>query len=80
MIKRADKGIAIICDICGDKVIKKLTGRELLKMNAKLPDGWTLWLGKIYCKKYECQGKIGATQRRMDNSRKISQDNWTGTR
>jgi len=40
MIKREKSDVAIICDFCGDKVIKKITGLDVLRMNAKLPEGW----------------------------------------
>lgn len=80
MFRRDKDGIAIICDNCGNKIVKNITGLELLKMNAKLPDGWRLIGNKIYCSDEKCQKKIVSMKKAKENSRKISQDNWTGTR
>jgi hypothetical protein len=80
MIKRDGKNIVIVCDNCDAKITKKLSGLEILKMNAKLPDKWCFFNDKLFCSSSKCQNEIKQIIKRKNNSRKLSQQNWTNTR
>ena len=74
MIKRENGKILIKCDNCDNKVLKKITGKNLILMDGKMPEGWVFKGNKIYCG--DCNNK---KNKRDDNSMKLSKENWSGT-